>query len=143
MSAVMDRKVETFAKNTYEIPEELDIVDKVPTECLSDYELQEALAGLSKEELELGASMFRNCQGKSKFGSFRIMSPKDGDKRVTWRRTVIKEIRAAKQMFMDLIKQGMVPYAVGANGKAATEMKEFDPLAEEIIFMPLRAIAGG
>ncbi|MHA2279730.1 MAG: hypothetical protein ACXAC5_02385 [Promethearchaeota archaeon] len=47
-------------------------------------------------------------------------------------------------MFLDLIAQGMVPYRVGVDGQATAEvMDEFDATAEEIIFMPVRAIAGG
>jgi hypothetical protein len=77
-------------------------------------------------------------------GCFRIMTPKDGDKRVIWCRNVIAEIKAAKNMFLDLIAQGMVPYRVGVDGQATAEvMDEFDATAEEIIFMPVRAIAGG
>jgi hypothetical protein len=77
-------------------------------------------------------------------GQFRIMTAKDGDKRVVWCRNVIAEIAAAKQMFLDLISKGMIPYKVGVDGRSTAEvMKEFDPVAEEVIFMPVQAIAGG
>ena len=78
------------------------------------------------------------------YGIFRIMSEKDGDKRVVWNRKVLAEISAAKKMFLDLISQGMMPYKVGINGAASSEvMDEFDPVAEEVIFLPIRAIVGG
>ena len=75
---------------------------------------------------------------------FRIMTQEDGDKRVTWDRGKIPEINSAKDMFTKLVKEGMVPFKVGSGGGASSEvMSEFDPAAEEVIFMPVRAIAGG
>ena len=75
---------------------------------------------------------------------FRIMTQEDGDKRVTWDRGSIPEINSAKDMFMRLLREGMVPYKVGAGGRATSEvMSEFDPSAEEVVFMPIGAIAGG
>jgi hypothetical protein len=110
-----ERVIDCFAKQTYEVPDDLAVLgpDAKPPE-------------------------------DADIGCFRILSQKDGDKRVVWCRKVIAEIKAAKKMFMDLLSKGMVPYKVGIDGKAtAEEMKEFDPTAEEVIFMPLRAIAGG
>lgn len=76
--------------------------------------------------------------------SFRIMTARDGDKRITWFRGSLAEIRAAKKLFMDLVKQGMVPHRVGPNGKASNEvMRRFDAKAEEILFLPMRAVVGG
>jgi len=108
-----NRIVDCFANQTYEVPEILKILD---SETVTDPEN----------------------------GCFRVMSQKDGDKRVVWSRKVIAEIKAAKQMFLDLISKGMTPYKVGVDGAATSEvMKEFDPIAEEIIFIPVRALAGG
>lgn len=77
-------------------------------------------------------------------GLFRILTARDGDKRVTWSRASIAEIRAAKKLFADLIKQGMVPYRVGPTGKATKAvMRKFEPRAEEVIFLPMAAIAAG
>ena len=77
-------------------------------------------------------------------GCFRILTAQDGDKRVTWSRMVLAEIAAAKRMFMDLLTHGMVPYRVGVNGEASSEvMQEFDPTAEEVIFLPVNALRGG
>lgn len=78
------------------------------------------------------------------FGVFRIMTAKDGDRRIVWNRLSLVEIKEARKMFNNLIKEGMVPYLVGTGGKASSEvMDEFDPLAEEVIFLPVSAIVGG
>lgn len=75
---------------------------------------------------------------------WRFLSQKDGDKRVVWDAHSIPEINAAKDMFQDLVSQGMTPYRVDPNGKASPEvMDEFDPTAEEVIFLPTKMIAAG
>jgi hypothetical protein len=77
-------------------------------------------------------------------GMFRIMTAKDGDKRVVWNSTSLTEISAARRMFMDCVREGLVPYRVGTDGKATTKiMDEFDPAAEEVIFLPVRLVRGG
>lgn len=78
------------------------------------------------------------------FGVFRIMTPKDGDKRVVWDRRDFAQILEAKSMFDDCVVKGLMPYRVGLNGKASAEiMTEFDAHAEEIIFLPISAVTGG
>lgn len=78
------------------------------------------------------------------FGCFRIMTPQDGDKRVVWDSHDFAQISEAKTMFDELVVQGLVPYCVGLNGRASSEvMAEFDPYAEEIIFLPVSMVAGG
>lgn len=75
---------------------------------------------------------------------FRILSPEKGDERLTWNSRSLMEIQAAKDMFVDLIKKGLKPFKVGVNGKATSEvMDEFDPSAEEVIFLPQALVAGG
>lgn len=77
-------------------------------------------------------------------GVFRVMTPKDGDKRVVWDSRSFAQIQEAKTMFDELVAQGLVPYRVGVNGKATSEvMDEFDPYAEEVIFLPVAMVAGG
>jgi len=77
-------------------------------------------------------------------GCFRLLSQEDGDKRIVWRKESLAEINAAKQMFNDLVRQGMVPHRVGSDGRQSNEvMKEFDPTAEEVIFLPLTMARGG
>ncbi len=78
------------------------------------------------------------------FGCFRVMTPKDGDKRVVWDAGDFEQIREAKEMFDELVAEGLVPYRVGTNGQATSDvMDEFDPHAEEVIFMPIAMVAGG
>lgn len=126
----LNRTIDCFAKQTYDVPPELTIMG--PGSALDFAELA-VIAG----QLEVEASA-------KDFGCFRILSQKDGDKRVVWCRRKIAEIKAAKQMFLDLLSKGMIPYKVGVDGAAsAEEMREFDPTAEEVIFMPVQAIAGG
>ena len=75
---------------------------------------------------------------------FRVMTADDGDKRVVWDSRVLQQIRDAKEMFVNLVKQGLVPYNVGVDGKATDQvMKEFDPTAEEVLFLPVAMVAGG
>jgi len=122
------RTIDCFAKQTYEIPPELLILDEENVEGDFMEQCAKESEGMAPPD----------------FGCFRIMSQKDGDKRVVWCRRILSEIAAAKKMFLDLLSKGMIPYKVGVGGKASSVvMKEFDPTAEEVIFMPVRAIAGG
>jgi hypothetical protein len=75
---------------------------------------------------------------------FRILSQEKGDERLTWDSLSLRELQAAKQMFINLIKKGLKPFRVGINGEATSEaMSEFDPHAEEVIFLPQALVAGG
>lgn len=75
---------------------------------------------------------------------FRFLTPKDGDKRVVWDSRDMDQIEEAKAMFDECVAKGLVPYRVGTDGKATAEvMDEFDPEAEEVIFMPIAQVAGG
>lgn len=77
-------------------------------------------------------------------GAIRVMTPQDGDKRVVWNSGVFAEINDAKSMFDKLVLEGLVPYRVGIDGKSTSEvMSEFDPHAEEIIFLPVAMVCGG
>ncbi len=74
---------------------------------------------------------------------FRIMN-ENGDDRLVWDSGSIREINAAKKAFLDLVKKNMTPYRVGVGGNASSEvMDEFDPAAEEVIFMDTALVAGG
>jgi hypothetical protein len=98
-------------------------------------------------ELEIPSSLKVLDGGQSKpekHSVFRIINQKDGDKRVVWNSRVIEEIDDAKVMFDSLVEKGFVPYRVGDAGKkSASAMKEFDPMAEEVIFAPIQAMVGG
>jgi len=89
-------------------------------------------------------SILEESRAPENHGMFRIMSQRDGDKRVVWDRMSLIEINAAKNMFNSLVAQGMVPYVAGGGATpSSTVMREFDPHAGEVIFMPMRAIVGG
>ena len=76
--------------------------------------------------------------------TFRILDQLHGDKRLTWDSRSLREINAAKEMFVELIKEGLTPYKVGLNGKKTSEvMTEFDPTAEEVLFIPMQLVTGG
>jgi len=75
---------------------------------------------------------------KEKQRLFRILTPKDGDKRVVWNRDRLDELNEAKELFDELISEGMVPYIVGLDGKSTgIVMEEFDADAEEVLFLPV------
>jgi hypothetical protein len=75
---------------------------------------------------------------------FRILHPQKGDERLTWDASDFFGIRAAKKMFVELIEKGLKPFRVGIDGKATAEiMDEFDPTAEEVIFLPQALVTGG
>ncbi|MFA5766864.1 MAG: hypothetical protein WC919_02995 [Candidatus Paceibacterota bacterium] len=77
-------------------------------------------------------------------GVLHIMNPKDGDKRIVWDSGSLAEIRAAKEMFDDLVEKGLSPFRVGTNGKASSDkMQEFDPMAEQVIFIPVKLARAG
>lgn len=98
---------------TVEIPEELRVLDRT-------------------EQPSKGAPVFR------------LLTPEHGDMRVTWDKTVLNEIKAAKQMFLDLVAKGLKPFRVGTDGRQSSQaMAEFDPHAEEVIFLPVGLVAGG
>lgn len=74
----------------------------------------------------------------------RVITTKDGDKRVVWDSRDFAQINDAKRMFDELAASGLVPYRVGTDGKATSEvMDEFDPAAEEVIFLPVGLVTGG
>ncbi len=78
------------------------------------------------------------------FGVIRVMTPKDGDKRVVWDSNDYAQINDAKVMFDELVSQGLVPYKVGTDGRATSQvMDRFDPAAEEVIFVPVAMVTGG
>lgn len=74
----------------------------------------------------------------------RVPTPDHGDQRVVWDSSDFSQINDAKAVFDKLVLQGLTPYRVGTNGQATSEvMDEFDPLAEEIIFVPIGLLVGG
>ena len=92
-----------------------------------------------------GLTVTTSSKAPPRHGMFRIMNFKDGDKRVVWNRDSLAEIQAAKEMFDQLKdKENLRPYRVGTGGKASAEiMEEFDPMAEEVIFLPGKQLVAG
>lgn len=128
-----ERIIDCFGRQTCEVPDVLRVLGPVE----ENFAELAAIASVASESAEMEIEA-------SDFGCFRMMSQADGDKRVVWCRRVLAEISAAKKMFMDLLSKGMIPYKVGVDGAATSAvMTEFDPTAEEVIFMPVKAIAGG
>ena len=80
-------------------------------------------------------------------GVFRVLTVEAGDERYCWDNSNLDSIRRAKEFFNTMVAQGMVPFRVGPRGVKADEpMREFDPLAEEVIFAPIavpQAVVGG
>jgi len=74
-------------------------------------------------------------------GELRVMTPKDGDYKVTWDRDRPEEVEAARETFERLKKKGHIAYALRANGKQGEVLREFDPESEAIVLAP--ALAGG
>lgn len=115
-----------------------EVAEREQIECFAHnvIEVPSALRALTDKEADVDAAADMGC--------FRILTRKDGDKRVVWCRKVIAEIQAAKQMFMELVAAGMRPYRVGVDGVRTVEiMDEFDPTAEEVIFQEIAPISGG
>lgn len=77
-------------------------------------------------------------------GCLRIMTEEHGDERYTWDRRDFSSIKEAAELFDKLVAEGLVPYRVGVDGRATSEvMVEFDPLAEEVVFLPIQRVVGG
>lgn len=75
---------------------------------------------------------------------FRILTVKDGDKRIVWDRMNIAEIMDARALFNKLLATGLKPFKVDPSGKKTNEvLKEFDATSEEIVFAPIAAARGG
>lgn len=76
--------------------------------------------------------------------AFRILHFEHGDQRICWHSDSLTEISDARKLFDELRGQGLTPYKVGLDGKKSSEvMEEFDPTAEEIIFLPTKLVTGG
>lgn len=86
---------------------------------------------------------FSEYEHNPKFGIFRIIDQREGDKRLVWNRMSIADIAEANNMFDQFIKQGLEAFRVGGNGKAGSRMEKFDPTAEEVLFLPMKMITGG
>jgi hypothetical protein len=78
---------------------------------------------------------------KIKKSTLRILCSA-GDRRLVWRKESLAEIKEARRAFNKaLSKKGTSAFRVDKKGEKAERITEFDPLAEEIIVMPM--ITGG
>lgn len=75
---------------------------------------------------------------------FRVMTPEKGDERLVWDSGRLSEIRDAFKFFKNMVAKGFKPFKCDGQGKVLPEpMKRFDAHAEEIVFLPAMAVAGG
>lgn len=77
----------------------------------------------------------------SEKNAFSVMG-QVGDSKHIWDKNKPVEVEAAKAMFDTLTKKGYLAFHVqGKEGEKGEQMKEFDPKAERVIFVP--AMQGG
>jgi hypothetical protein len=114
-------------------PRTIDVTVLLNTKLKATVEVPSEIQFLEDgQQLEKG----RHC--------IRIMHPDKGDERLTWDSTSLAELQQAKKLFIDLVKKGLTPYRVGLNGQSTAKvMDEFDPHAEEVIFMPTATLVAG
>ena len=118
-TATIDREIEVPLVNNSNIKENITVPESL--KILKDKE---------------GVKKWERC--------FRFLTPKDGDKRVVWDSRDMDQIEEAKAMFDECVAKGLVPYRVGTDGRKTSDvMDEFDPEAEEVIFLPIAQVAGG
>lgn len=66
---------------------------------------------------------------------FRVLS-ENGDDRLLWDRKDPEQIKEARAKFDEYVGKGHTPYACRGDGKPGAKVDTFDPLHEEIIFVP-------
>lgn len=68
--------------------------------------------------------------------TMKIASAREGDRRISWDKGKKHEVEDAKATFDNHVKQGgYLAYRV-EDGKKGTQIRDFDPAAEEIILVP-------
>jgi len=118
------REVHCFTKQIVRIP------DRLPID-VSDEDLRRIRAA--------------HAAGQDAPTICRVMTPEDGDKRLTWDPNSKEEVFDAKELWEQLIKEGMDPYRVDQKtGKVTAEkLKIFYAKLGEVVFLPVRAMVGG
>lgn len=71
----------------------------------------------------------------------RVMTPNDGDLRMTWDPAKPDEVERVRAVFDEMKAKGYTAFRSDEKGKKASAMKTFDPDAEAIILAP--PIVGG
>ena len=75
---------------------------------------------------------------------FRIITVADGDQRVVWDSSSLADVQEAKKLFDQMKQKGLSPHRVEPSSKSSGKiMEEFDPAAEEILFLPVQMVGGG
>jgi len=64
-----------------------------------------------------------------------------GDRRLVWRKESPDEVKEAKKAFREALAKGGLAYKVDEDGQRSSQIREFDPNAEEIVVMPM--VTGG
>ncbi len=106
------------------------------SDCNAKIELETSLKEVSDEDI-------LHLQNNNKFGIFRILNQIDGDKRLIWNKMNLEDIREAENMFQSFVAEGLQPHRIDRSGAAGSKMENFDPLAEEIIFLPMKMVVAG
>ena len=83
---------------------------------------------------------YRELKGGRKMGTMRALNEK-GDTNISWDSENPTEVETAKGVFAMYKEKGYAPFRIISRGRKGSQIKEFDPLAEEILFVP--PIAGG
>ena len=102
-----------------------------------------------KKKVELEFSKLQTLENPTDkppagFCCMSVPTEKDGDKRVIWEKNDLEQIAEAQLAFNRLLEEGMEAHRVGTDGKKTSEkITEFDPHAEQIIFVQLQMVAGG
>lgn len=92
--------------------------------------------------LELFSSRGQEPSKYPGLNMFEIMG-KEGDTKQIWDKDNPNEVEAAKRQFDFLVKEKKFAafHVIGEKGEKGAQMREFDPKAGRIIFVP--AMAGG
>jgi len=99
----------------------------------------------SKQNSGLSSLFIERGQDPSKYPNhhiFEVMG-KEGDTKSIWDKNNPDEVEAARKQFDFLVreKKYMAFHVEGEKGDKGKQMKEFDPKAERVIFVP--PMAGG
>jgi hypothetical protein len=69
-------------------------------------------------------------------GLMRVLDQSGDDDKITWDSRYAEEVAAAKKQFDALKKKGYLAFKVKKDGKPGEMLKEFEPLANEIVMTP-------
>ena len=80
---------------------------------------------------------------------WRFLTADDGDKRIVWDPTDFTQMREAKEMYDNCLREGLVPYICNEDGSVSNDVMDwFDPRSGEVLFrevvvIPQRLVQGG